>query len=429
MNARVKRSFLAGTVRIPGSKSHTIRGLICGTLAGGTSVLRRPLFSDDTMACLKACEKFGAKVVRRGDALAITGTAGRLNVPDDIVDTMNSGTTLYFAMGLASLVKGWTVLTGDSQIRSRPAGELLRALSGLGAEAFSSRGNDRAPLAIRGLSQGGQVTLRAKSSQYLSSLLICSPLYKKKTTIRLLLLNERPYVDMTLSWLKDCGIKVAERPGCVFEVPPGQKYRPFRKTVPSDFSSAAFFITAAALFSKGKVAIEGLDMADVQGDKAVVRHITDMGASITHDGSRVIVEKRPLRGIRIDIKDTPDLLPILSVAGCYAEGETVIFNGEHVREKETDRIAVMTRELRKMGARVTETRDGMVISGGSGLRAAAMEGHDDHRVIMSLAVAAMGCSGTSTIRRADAVSVTFPGFFDLMRSLGARVHTDSPRQE
>ena len=162
-------------------------------------------------------------------------------------------------------------------------------------------------------------------------------------------------------------------------------------------------------------------MDDVQGDKALVDLLRQMNASIVVKKNKLVIKKRPLKGIRIDITDIPDLLPILSVLGCYAEGETVIYNGEHVRQKETDRIAVMAAELRKMGASVRETQDGLIIKH-SALRAADVKGHHDHRVVMSLAVAAMGCAPKETlIRSAEAVSVTFPDFFDLMKSLGGKI--------
>jgi 3-phosphoshikimate 1-carboxyvinyltransferase len=426
MNFHVRKSSLSGAVTIPGSKSHTIRGLVCATLAKGKSVLLEPLVSDDTQACINACRSFGAAIDigPEGRRITVTGTGGNLQSPGNVVDVLNSGTTLYFAMGMAAAIDGWTFLTGDEQIRSRPAGELLRALNELKAFAFSSRDNGKAPLAVRGAAGGGKISLRAKTSQYLSSLLISAPLFRKKTAIRLLLLNEKPYIDMTLSWLNECGVKVSHRDYKVFEIPPNQHYRAFRKKIPADFSSAAFFVVAAALFADRKVVIGGLDMNDVQGDKEIVSILRRMNASIEESGNKLVIRRSFLKGTAIDIKNIPDLLPILSVAGCYAEGETVIYNGEHVREKETDRISVMARELRKMGARVTETPGGLVVKR-SALKAAEVCGHGDHRVIMSLSVAAAGASGAVTrIKDTDAVSVTFPNFFDLMKSLGAKITRD-----
>ncbi|MCK5706373.1 MAG: 3-phosphoshikimate 1-carboxyvinyltransferase [Candidatus Aureabacteria bacterium] len=420
MNFIINISHLSGEVRIPASKSHTIRGLICGTLAKGKSVLKNPLLSEDTIACLNACKKFGAGIKVKNNNIFITGTGGGVTSPDDIIDVMNSGTTLYFLMGLASIIDGWTFFTGDKQITNRPAGEMMKALHGLKAKAFSSRGNEKAPLAIRGKAHGGKISIHAKSSQYLSSILLSAPLYPKKTNIKVLLLNERPYVDMTIEWLKLCGIKVRELENDNFEIFPNQKYNNFQRTIPADFSSAAFFIAASALFAKDEVTIKGLDINDVQGDKAIIDILRRMNAVIKFKNKKLIIRKSTLTGINIDISDTPDLLPILSVLACFASGKTVIYNGEHVREKETDRISVMTKELKKMGAKIKETKDGMIITGTS-LKGAHLNGHVDHRVIMSLAIAALGCKDASTIKGSDAVSVTFPNFFELIRSIGAKI--------
>lgn len=422
MNFVIKKSSLSGRVRIPGSKSHTIRGIICGTLAGGRTRLENALFSDDTLACMKACMQFGARIEadKKNNKITIQGTGGLLKTPDNIIDAMNSGTTLYFTMGLASLVEGWTFFTGDHQIRNRPAGEMMKALRSLKAKAFSTRGNDKAPLAVQGRARGGDVSLRAKSSQYLSSLLLSAPLFPRRTRINVLLLNEKPYVDMTLLWLKRSGITVIHKSEKLFEIPPKQRYRPRAFKIPSDFSSAAFFIVGSALFAEGHVIIEGPDIRDVQGDKAIISSLTKMGAHIKTEKNRLIIRKSSLRGIPIDIRDTPDLFPVLAVAGCFAEGETVIYNGEHVREKETDRISAMAGELKKMGASVKETPDGMIIRK-SRLSGSLVSGHGDHRIVMSLAVAGLGSHGQTVIKGAEAASVTFPNFFDLMKSLKAKI--------
>ncbi len=422
MRAEILKSNLEGTVLIPSSKSHTIRGVICGTLAEGKSLLKNALFSNDTIACINACRMFGAKIETNEDKriIKIEGTGGKLSVPENVIDVMNSGTTLYFTMGIASLIEGWSFFTGDEQIRNRPAGEMIKILKQAGAKAFSSRGNNKAPLAVKGRAKGGKVKVRAKSSQYLSSILLCSPLYKNKTNIKVLLLNEKPYVEMTLKWLKRCKIKVDILDEKNYIVYPNQKYMSFSVNIPSDFSSAAFFIVAAALFGK-KVNIEGLDMKDVQGDKKIIDIIRRMGGKINVLGNKIEISKSKLRGIKIDIADTPDLLPILSVLGCYSEGETVLYNGAHVREKETDRIKVMAEELKKMGANIEEKEDGLIIKGGKPLKGAELDGRDDHRVVMSLTVAGLGAKGKTIIKKAEAVSVTFPNFFQLLKSIKGKV--------
>jgi len=312
----VERSTLSGSVRIPGSKSHTIRALAIAALGDGTSVLRQPLDSLDTQACVAVCRALGA-TVDAGEAWRVTGTAGRPACPTDVIDVANSGTTLRVALALAALGEGWTVFTGDEQIRVRPAGPLLAALRALGAEAFSTRGNGCAPLVVRGPLKGGRATLACPTSQHLTSLLIGCPLAEGDTDIEVTELNEAPYVAMTLAWLDSQGIRY-EREGMThFHVPGGQGYTAFERAIPADFSSATFFAVAAAV-TGGGVTLLGLDRDDTQGDKAVFDMLAAMGAEVVWSDEGVRVTGGVLRGGEFDLNATPDALPAMAVAGLYA---------------------------------------------------------------------------------------------------------------
>lgn len=415
----VENSTLNGTVRIPGSKSHTIRAVIIASLADGTSHIEHPLDSWDTQAAVTMGRAFGAEI-NTGSEWIVRGTAGRLQVPDNVVDVGNSGTTLYFGLGMAALGDGWAVLTGDEQIRSRPAGPLLAALEALGARAFSTRANGCAPIVIRGPLQGGHAQIECPTSQYLSSLLISCPLAERDTELTVPLLNERPYVEMTLSWLDRQGVDVEHDAQMRrFRIPGGQSYGGFRETIPADFSSATFFLCAAAI-TGSELTLLGLDMTDTQGDKAIVEMLQTMGAQVEVGPDFVRIRGGDLVGAELDLNATPDALPALAVTACFARGETRLVNVPQARLKETDRIAVMKETLTAMGADVEELKDGLIIRE-SKLRGTRLRGYGDHRVVMALAIGGLGADGTTEVDTAESVRVTFPNFVELMQSVGGRM--------
>jgi len=423
MKLIVEPSQLSGTVPIPGSKSHTIRGVMIASLAEGTSVLRSPLDSADAEAAVRVCRGLGAKIELASDEWTITGVGGKVRVPHDVLDVGNSGTTLYVAAAAAALAGGYSVFTGDEQIRRRPVEPLLTALNDLGAEAFTTRGNGCAPFIIHGPLRGGKVAIKCPTSQYLTALLLTCPLAQGDTEIEVLQLTEHPYVEMTLHWLDRQGIWYEREGFDRFSIPGRQGYRAFDQAIPADWSSATFFLCAGAI-GVGQVSLTGLDLTDPQGDKAVVAMLRQMGAEIVEEGGAIVVRGGRLRGAELDLNATPDALPMLAVTACFAEGETRLVNVAQARLKETDRIAVMAEELRKMGADVTEREDGLVIQG-SPLRGASVHGHADHRVVMALAVAGCFAVGMTEIDTAEAMAVTFPNFADLLRGLGGKATVET----
>jgi 3-phosphoshikimate 1-carboxyvinyltransferase len=433
MKLIVKKSRLAGEVAIPASKSHTIRAVAIASLADGESKIRKPLVSGDTRAVVDCYRALGAKVDTSDPELwKVTGTGGRISTPREIIDVGNSGTTLRIAMGSAALVEdGRTVsFTGDEQIRSRPVGPLMDSLSDLGAKCASINNNGKAPLEIMGKLKGGKTSIAATTSQYLSSLLLCAPLAAKDTEIDVTLLNEPGYVQMTLDWLDRQGIEYenqppllrfseAKRRGCKFKVKGGQRYKAFDVTVPADFSSATFFLCAAAMVAD-EVTLLGLDFSDSQPDKAVVDYLKAMGADISVQPNSVTIKVAPLKGIEIDMNKTPDALPAIAVTAAFAEGRTRLVNVAQARGKETDRIKCMAEELKKMGVDVEELPDGIIIDGGRP-KSAELNGRSDHRVVMALSLAGLNLDGQCTIDTAEAISVTFPDYVELMKSIGANM--------
>ncbi|MBB6482400.1 3-phosphoshikimate 1-carboxyvinyltransferase [Spirochaeta isovalerica] len=416
MIAEAGPSRLKGSINIPASKSHSIRALLIATLADGTSTLTNLLDSADVRSCMEACRALGARITSENGTFTVVGTGGKLTAPQDPIDVGNSGTTIYLIASLAGLTDKPITFDGDEQIRNRSAANLLNALSELGANVKSSE-RGCAPFTISGPAAGGEISIECPTSQYLSSLLLAAPLFNGETIINVPLLNEQPYAEITLRWLDEQGIRYTNENFKRFIIPGGQKYKAFNKAIPADFSSGTFFLCAAAI-TGSELTLNGLDMTDSQGDKDVVHMLEKLGCETEIGADYITIKGRPMKGCTLDLNATPDALPALAVTACYAEGETHLANVPQARMKETDRIDVMTKELRKMGAHIDELEDGMIIRK-SKLTGTDVKGHGDHRVVMSLAIAALGASGVNRIDTAEAVDITFPGFFELLNKLRA----------
>jgi len=419
MILKVRKSKIKGKIDIPGSKSHTIRALFFSSLADGISEIYKPLISSDTISAVNVCKSFGADININKDVIIVKGFGRNIKIPEDVIDVGNSGTTLAFAMATAGLAEGYSVFTGDYQIRRRPLGPLMDAMNNLGAEVFSTRSNGCPPAVVKGKLNGGKTELDGVTSQYLSSLLINMPLADNDTEVLLTRLNEVPYAQMTLWWLDKQGIIYDNDQFRTISIKGGQNYKPFKETVPGDFSSATFFMVLAAVTS-GEITMRNLDMNDPQGDKAVLSILENMGAKVSINKDSITIKGNGLKGMEIDMNAIPDALPAMAVAGCFAEGETRLVNVLQARLKETDRIHVMCKELQKMGANISEMPDGLIIRK-SRLKGCELDGHGDHRIIMALAVAGMNCPEESLISTAEAINVTFPDFVDIARKCGGLV--------
>jgi 3-phosphoshikimate 1-carboxyvinyltransferase len=419
MKLTIQKSDIKGTVNAPPSKSYTHRSIAIAALSKKATV-NNPLISEDTKATIRACEAFGAIVEPKKDSLIINGFDDKLKVPDNVIDVANSGTTLRIMTAAASLVDGATVLTGDASIRTRPNTPLLDALNDLGAEAFSTRNNGMAPIVVRGKMRGGRVHIDGSiSSQFISALLIACPFARNETTVMIDgELKSRPYVNITIDMLRNAGAKIKAEGTNSFIIPPEQEYDMESYNVPGDFSSASYMMAAGALC--GEVTIKNLFPSE-QGDSALIEILRKMGAKIRWDEKKgeVKVSRSELHGIIVDVGKTPDLVPTLAVLGAASEGTMAIENAEHVRYKETDRLHAMTVELKKMGVDITEEKDRLIIKGGE-LRGAGVHGWDDHRIVMALAVAGM-VAGNTTIDTVESVSISYPGFFEDLKRIGAGV--------
>ena len=405
---------------MPASKSHTIRAVAIASLAKGQSIIRNPLVSDDTQAAVACYRALGAQIDTSVPKLwRVVGTGGQITAPSETIDVGNSGTTLRIAMGSAALARigRSTTLTGDEQIQTRPVGPLMEALNNLGAKCISVKSSGKAPLEITGQLTGGKTSIAASTSQYLSSLLLCTPLCAEDTEIDVTMLNEPGYVQMTLDWLDKQQIEYENYGFGKFKIKGSQSYRAFDKSIPGDFSSATFFLCAAALAAE-KVTLFGLDFSDSQPDKEVVNYLKAMGADIDIGPASVTIKTAALKGTEIDMNRTPDALPAMAVTAAFAEGQTRLVNVPQARAKETDRIKCMAQELKKLGVDVEELPDGLIIRR-SRARPAGLHGWADHRIVMALSLAGLATDGQCTIDTAEAMNVTFPDFVGLMQGLGA----------
>ena len=422
MNLITKKSRLKGTIAIPGSKSHTIRAVAIASLADGESLIRSPLISSDTLSAVSTYKALGAKIdTSDGHVWKVTGNAGNITAPKEYIDVGNSGTTLRLAMGSASLVwPGESItFTGDEQTRSRPIGPLMDALINLGARCESLNKDCKAPVKITGKILGGKTPIAAFTSQYLSSLLLCTPLALQDSEITVNLLNEPGYVQITLDWMDKQNIEYENQQMKKFLIKGKQKYKAFDSAIPADFSSATFFLCAAALIGD-EVTLLGLDFSDSQPDKAVVDYLRAMGADITVNPDSITVRASELHGTEIDMNATPDALPAMSVTAAFAKGQTRLVNVPQARTKETDRIACMAKELAKMDVDIEELPDGLVINGGKP-KSRQVRGWGDHRIVMALSIAGMMLDGQCTVDTAEAMNITFPSYVELMKKLGANI--------
>ncbi|MBN2487217.1 MAG: 3-phosphoshikimate 1-carboxyvinyltransferase [Bacteroidales bacterium] len=417
MKIHSTKAGLKGEINIPGSKSHTIRAVAIATMAEGTSVLREALDSADTRASLSAARAFGAEVQTSGNNIIITGIGKKCLPEGAFIDVANSGTTLRIFTALASLYNVPVTFDGDSSIRKRLMTNLFNALEALGAKAGSS--NQKCPFTITGPIAGSKTIVDGLSSQFVTALLFAAPLAKNDIEIQVVNLHEKPYVQITLNWLDKQGIKYENKGLEWFKVKGGQAYKPFDERIAADFSSATFALVAAAV-TGSEIKILGLDFNDQQGDKQVFSYLRQMGMKIDQQADGVVVKGGKLTGIEINMNDTPDALPAMAVAGCFATGTTKLLNVAQARLKECDRISAVARELRKMGANIEELPDGLIVHQ-SELNGTRVHGYDDHRMVMSLAIAGMAADGVTEIDTAESVSVTYPTFIDDFNALGANI--------
>jgi len=419
----VKKSTLHGTVQIPGNKSATARAIVLGGLAEGVSRVSNPLLGLDSFSIVGMMQALGAEIDTSNlQEWICEGVANKPQVPNCVLDAGNSGTGYYLLTAIASLIDGYSVISGDYQICRRPAQPLIDALNDLGARVFSTRNAGIAPLVIKGPLKGGRTKLPGINSQWLSSLLIAGALSQDGITVIEDNLMERPYVDMTMGWMKLAGATCSHKNYDEFHVVGGQRYRAFTAHVPADWGSSGYPMIGAAI-TDSQVTFVGMDPEDFAGERNFPYILKEIGAKVTlGDGGRTVTVEGgcQLQGIEIDCSGTPDAVPILAVLGCKARGKTFLYNISSSRLKETDRTRSIKEELAKMGGKFEETPDSLTIYH-SELKGAAINGRHDHRIVMATTIAGLIAKGHTSIDHAEYAGVSFPTFYEVMKGLGAHI--------
>ncbi len=421
MNCKIEQSKLIGTITCPPNKSYTHRSIFLASVVNGKSLIKNVLRSRDTNATIEICKSLGAEIQEAGSNLKIKGI-DKFDETDLTLDASNSGTSIRIAAAISSLRNAKTVLTGDQSLKKRPMMQLLNALESLGAKCSSNDG--KPPLTVVGKITGGEITIPGNvSSQFISALFIAGPLTEKGITVNISSdLVSKPYLDATISTMKKFGVEVLDiEPYKKYKIEP-QEYKQATITIPSDFSSVALLLSAAVLVGHNltvKVSIGDLD----QGDEAIIDILGKLGVNISMNNNTIKVQSpEQLLGGKFDLSNTPDLLPPLAILALKCASPLDLYNVKHARFKETDRIAILARELKKLGIGVTEKEDGMILAQPKDLKGASLDSEDDHRLFMAFCIAAMYV-GNCTVSDPESVDVSYPNFIADMNRVGAKIST------
>ncbi len=418
-----KTGQLSGQVCAPPSKSYTQRMVIAAALSTGSSKISNPLLSDDTEATLRAVKALGAKVTTVEGCWTIQGVL-KLKAAKEPIDCGESGATLRFMIPLAALAKGPSTLIFRGSIEKRPVEPLLASLNELGAKAHVGKLDTKDAVFVEGGGIfGGETSIPGDvSSQFISGLMFACPKAKVDSEITLTSpLESEDYVKMTEAVLADHGIKVPAHENHI-HIPVGQSYHSADGRVPGDFSSAAFLLAAAAI-TTSRVQINNLEYSSVQGDKAIMGILKHMGVNgkVCADSVEIEGSGTLLKPLEVDAKNIPDLIPAVAVLACYANGTSHIFGAHRLKLKESDRLQSLSVELGKMGADISVNDDGLIIEGDRRLYGSTIDPHNDHRIAMACAVAALGAEGETTIQNAECVRKSYPQFFTHLKQLGANI--------
>jgi 3-phosphoshikimate 1-carboxyvinyltransferase len=416
MKVGIEKSAIGGRITTPSSKSYTIRGLMCAALAHRQSEIINPLYADDTEAAARVLGNIGVGVEQAKDLWRIDG--GNFRRPEVDIYCGDSAATLRFMTAICSVVPGRNRLTAGASLARRPVGPLVKALQRLGVDCASNNGLP--PVTVNGgRLKGGETGLPGDvSSQFVSALLLVSPLADKGIKIKLTTpLESKPYVTMTLDCMEKFGIKVEASDEMDEFYTSKQAYKPTRYEVEGDWSSASYFLALGAV-SEG-MEVENLNPESLQSDRVMLGFLKQMGTDIAVSPNLIKIRSKKLKALRADLTDCIDLLPTLAVLASVAEGTSVLEGIGRARIKESNRVSAVRKGLEKMGVKVVEEKDRMLITG-SKLKGALIESHDDHRIAMAFSILGT-LAGNTAINNAECVNKTFPQFWDILGSIGGRL--------
>ena len=424
----MKKTPLHGELAVPGDKSISHRSIMLGALAKGTTRVENFLQGADCLSTIDCFRAMGISIENHADQNQVLihgrGLHG-LTAPGSVLDCGNSGTTTRLISGILAAQPFTSELTGDASIRKRPMGRIITPLTAMGADISSINGNGCAPLRIRGQRLTGIHYQSPVASAQVKSSVLLAGLYADGTTT-----VTEPYLSRnhTERMLEGFGAKMTCDGTSASLTPPRELFAQ-EFAVPGDISSAAYFITAAALIPGSELLIRNVGVNPTRD--GILRVYRDMGADISLLNERTVsgepvadllIRGSLLHGTAIGGSVIPSLideLPIIAVAACFAEGETVISDAAELKVKESNRIAVMTEGLSAMGADVTETEDGMIIRGGHPLKAAVIDSCLDHRIAMSFTIAGLLCGEMPDIRGGDCVKISYPNFYEDLKRVAS----------
>ena len=419
MKCKIEKSRISGQLVCPSNKSYSHRAIFLASLAGNNSKVENVLNSADITATIEACKKFGAEIEIQNSSIIIKNPINLgTNVPE--INTENSGTTIRIASGIASLFSNEIILTGDESLKKRPMQPLLDALESIGAHCQSIDG--KPPIKIRGKILGGDVTIPGNlSSQFVSSLFICAPLTEKGINLNIEgNLVSKPYLDATIATMRKFGVTVQTLiPYKRYNITP-QIYKDASFTVPIDFSSLALLLSAAVLNGE-EIIIKG-DLGTLpQGDEVFLDILEQLGVTVIINEDEIKIKSpEKLNGGKFDLSNSPDLLPPLAILALNTSNPIEITNVKHARLKETDRIAIVSIEIIKLGIKVQEKEDGLILESTENLNGAELNSENDHRLFMAFCIAGMYV-GDCTVSDPESVNVSYPNFIEEMNNLGAKI--------
>jgi len=415
MERYVDPSALEGTVNAPTSKSMTQRAIAAALLADGESIILNPSYCDDSLAAMSMAVGLGARVEPQVSEMKIIGSA---TLKESKLNCGESGLAIRMFSPIAALYQAQITLVGANSLKKRPMFMIEEALNQLGVKCTSTGGF--LPLTIKGPLAGGHCEIDGSvSSQLLTGLLMALPLATKNSEIKVRNLKSKPYIDMTLQILKYFGITVENEKYELFHIPGNQKYIPSHYSVEGDWSAGAFLLVAAAI--NGRMIVNGLSRDSLQSDMSVLKALEKAGARLVFSENKLEISKTALQAFDFDATESPDLFPPLVALAAYCEGNSSVKGVSRLIFKESDRAKTLQEEFAKLKVKIEIHDDTMFITG-SQPQAGRVESHDDHRIAMALAIAALGATGRVYIRDSQCVAKSYPGFFDDLRQLGASVH-------
>jgi 3-phosphoshikimate 1-carboxyvinyltransferase len=404
-------------IEAPSSKAHTLRALFIASLADGESTIKKPLIAEDQQYAIDTLRKLGVKISIYDDEIKIKGSGGKFDVKDEKIFIGASGATARFLTVMGSLCNKPIIIDGTERMRNeRPLEDLINAVEPLGITAEYNNKKGYVPIKLKFGFNGGETTLKGnKSSQFFTSILISAPYANNDVIINTEgELVSKPYIDVTLNMMKEFGVDVINENYTRFIVKSGQRYQSKEYLIEGDYSSSSFFFAMAAI-TKGKIKTTNLNPKSTQGDKKFLDFLEMMGCKINYGNDYVEVIGKPLNGIKVDMKDYPDIVSPLAVVAAFADGKSEFYNISHLKYKECDRLLAPVTELKKMGINAICTENSIIIEGGKP-HGALIETYKDHRMVMSFSAAGLVVDNM-IIKNPENVKKSFPDFFELLEGL------------